>query len=192
MTRVALRNATSADWLDCVLNHFDEFLIDHAANERKASSMAMSLVAHYPDRQLLVSELIELALEELNHFRQVIKIMQQRDLVMTPDEKDLYVNELRQHIRPEPDEYFLDRLLCAAVIEARGEERFTLLADNLKEASLKRFYSNLVKSEAGHHALFLQLANTYFDSETCQTRLVEWETIEATVIEHLPIRSRLH
>lgn len=40
-----LRPSTDA-WLQCVLDNFNEFLIDHAANERKASSMALSLVAH--------------------------------------------------------------------------------------------------------------------------------------------------
>ena len=50
MTREIRLTPSSDAWLECVLANFDEFLIDHAANERKASTMAMSLVAHYPDK----------------------------------------------------------------------------------------------------------------------------------------------
>ena len=93
---------SSDAWVKCVLANFDEFLTDHAANERKASSMAMSLVAHYPDKPDLVREMVDLALEELTHFKQVIRVMQDRGLIMTPDEKDLYVNQMRQHVRGGP------------------------------------------------------------------------------------------
>ena len=44
-------------WLDCVMANFDEFLQDHADCERKASSMAMSFVAKYPDRKEIIPEL---------------------------------------------------------------------------------------------------------------------------------------
>ena len=37
-------------WIEAVLGDFDAFLLDHANCERKASSMAMSFVAKYPDR----------------------------------------------------------------------------------------------------------------------------------------------
>ena len=70
---IELASDSSAAWLECVLQDFDSFLVDHAANERKASAMAMTMVAHYPDRTRLVAEMVDLALEELTHFRQVIK-----------------------------------------------------------------------------------------------------------------------
>jgi tRNA-(ms[2]io[6]A)-hydroxylase len=59
MPLVSLSQPSPNAWLDAVLAAFDEFLIDHAANERKASAMAMSLVAHYPDRQELVTRMID-------------------------------------------------------------------------------------------------------------------------------------
>ena len=192
MTAQIRLTPSSGTWLRCVLANFDEFLIDHAANERKASSMAMSLVAHYPDRPVLVRELVDLALEELNHFRQVVRLMQDRNLIMTPDEKDPYVNQIRQHVRGQTEEYFLDRLLSGAVIEARGEERFRQLAQHLEDEKLKTFYSTLADSERGHHQLFLRLALKYFDEETVNERLIEWIEIEKQVVESIPIRSRLH
>ncbi len=192
MTREIRLTPSSSAWIECVLNNFDEFLIDHAANERKASSVAMSLVAHYPDKPDLVREMIDLALEEMTHFKQVIRLMQERGLVMPPDEKDLYVNQMRNNVRGETDDYFLDRLLSGAVIEARGEERFRQLASHLEDEKLKAFYIALANSEQGHHQLFLQLALQYFSEESVDERLAEWLAIEKNVVENIPIRSRLH
>ena len=192
MTREIRLTPSSDAWLECVLANFDEFLIDHAANERKASTMAMSLVAHYPDKPDLVREMVDLALEELTHFKQVIRLMQERDLCMTPDVKDLYINKMRHHVRGDTQDYFLDRLLSGAVIEARGEERFRQIADQLKDQKLKAFYIALANSEKGHHQLFLRLALQYFDNQVVDKRLAEWIVIEKTVIESTPVRSRLH
>lgn len=192
MTREIMLTPSSGAWLRCVLDNFDEFLIDHAANERKASSMAMSLVAHYPDKPDLVRKMVDLALEELTHFKQVIRLMQERGLVMTPDEKDLYVNQMRSNVHGDTEGYFLDRLLSGAVIEARGEERFRQLASHLEEEKLKAFYIALANSEKGHHQLFLQLALQYFSEEVVDKRLAEWVVIEKKVVENIPVRSRLH
>ena len=192
MTSVTLGMASSDAWLQYVLANFDEFLIDHAANERKASAMAMSLVAHYPDRRELVSSMIDLALEELNHFRQVIRLLQERGLVMIADEKDRYVNQMRSHMHRGPEEYFLDRLLSGALIEARGEERFRLISNSLKDVKLRTFYHTLANSEQGHHELFVRLARQYFDQSAVDQRLGEWVAIEHTIINQLPVRSRLH
>ena len=89
MINLILAIPTSNSWVEKVLANFDDFLLDHAANERKAAMMAMSLVAHYPDRLELMETMINLALEELNHFRQVVRIVNQRSLTLTADEKTL-------------------------------------------------------------------------------------------------------
>ena len=47
------------------MTDFDAFLLDHAACERKASAMAMSMVSHYPDKPDLVMAMADLAIEEL-------------------------------------------------------------------------------------------------------------------------------
>lgn len=188
----SLKSKSSDAWLDAIMNNFDAFLLDHAANERKASSMAMSMVAHYPDKDRLLEAMIDLALEELNHFRQVVKLVRKRGLLLAPDEKDPYVNQLRGSIRRGKQHYFLDRLLSAAVIEARGAERFALIADNIDDEELKIFYAALAKSEASHHLLFIELAHHYFDADEVKTRLSDWLTIETKIIEELPVRARLH
>ena len=180
------------EWLEAVLNDFDEFLIDHAANEKKASAVALSMVSHYPDKPALVLAMVDLALEELNHYRQVLKLMLSRDLIATPDEKDPYVNGIIAKIRRGPDHYFIDRLLSAAVIEARGAERFDLLGGALEDPALARFYNTLARSEQTHHELFIDLAREYFTDQEVGPRWQEWLQIEASVIESLPIRPRLH
>lgn len=192
---ITLIEPTSWQWLSKVLSNFDEFLLDHAANERKASSMAMSMVAHYPDKQKLVAAMIDLALEELNHFRQVFRLSCERGLKLTDDQKDPYVNDLHKHMRrqsKQTNEYLLDRLLAAAVIETRGAERFTLLAENLTDPLLQTFYATLAKSELNHGDLFVHLANHYFSSAQVTERLAEWLVIENTVLQALSIRARLH
>lgn len=191
MTAV-LKAATPMAWVETVLANFDEFLNDHAANERKASAVAMSMVAHYPDKPELLSEMVDLALEELSHYRQVIKLMLANNQTPAPDEKDPYVNQLLSHLRKGSDEYFLDRLLSAAVIEARGAERFGLIAQHHSDQQMKKFYQALEKSEAGHHQLFLDLGNRFFSAEEVQQRWQEWLEIEATTMLAQPIRPRLH
>ena len=80
-------SSTSGKWLRAVQKNFDAFIIDHALNERKASASAMTLVAHYPDRAQLVEVMIELAIEELNHFKQVMKIITSRNLIIENEKK---------------------------------------------------------------------------------------------------------
>ena len=185
--------SSSGEWLQSVQKNFDAFLIDHALNERKASASAMTLVAHYPDRAELVEVMIELAIEELNHFKQVMKIITSRNLIIENEKKDPYVNELRRHMKKSDSEaYLLDRLLSGAVIEARGEERFCLLAENLSDQALRSFYARISASEARHFCLFLDLADKYFHRKTVEDRLSDWIEIEKLAIESLPITNRLH
>lgn len=187
-----LKTHTRTEWVETVLADFDFFLLDHAANERKASAMAMSMVAHYPDRTLLVSQMIDLALEEMNHFRQVYRLIEARGLHLVSDDKDPYVNRLRGRFQKESEAYFLDRLLASAVIEARGAERFELLAQALKDPKTAKFYEVLARSEAEHKNLFIELAAHYFDEASIGPRLDYWLEIEAEIIDTLPITPRLH
>ena len=133
MTDTPLKHASPPGWVRAVMDDFDHFLLDHAAAEKKASGMALSMVSHYPDRTRLVAAMTDLAVEEMVHFREVVKLVQNRGLVLGADEKDPYVNAIRALIRQGSDVYLLDRLLTAGVIEARGAERFGLVAEALPE-----------------------------------------------------------
>ena len=65
---------TSPGWVDAVMADVPAFLQDHADCERKASAMAMSLVAKYPNRLEIIPELIATGVEELEHFQQVYEL----------------------------------------------------------------------------------------------------------------------
>ena len=92
--------------------------------------------------------------------------------IIENEKKDPYVNELRRHMKKsDSGAYLLDRLLSGAVIEARGEERFNLLAKNLSDQALRSFYSRISASEARHFCLFLDLADKYFHRKTVEDRL---------------------
>ena len=187
-----LRHQTPQQWVETVLNDFDCFLNDHAQAEKKASGMAMSMLSHYPDKPALVSAMVDLSIEELAHFREVIKLMQARGLQLGNDEKDPYINHIRSLIRKGTEQYMLDRLLTAAIIEARGCERFGLIGQYHSDPALKDFYQRIAESEAKHHMLFIELAALYFDQGIIEQRLDELLTEEAAIVHSLPLRAALH
>ncbi len=187
-----LKIKTDPRWIEVVMADFDHFLLDHASCEKKASSMAMTLISHYPDRSDLVSVMTDLAVEELNHFKEVVKHIQARSLVLKPDEKDPYVTALFQHTRKGSDAYFLDRLILASIIEARGHERFGLVAEALVPGPLQQFYKAITASEGRHLHLFMELALTYFDRGEVESRTEALLDIEADILCALPLRPALH
>ena len=164
-----LRVPSSSHWLQAVVDHFDEFLLDHAACERKASGNALSLVAHYPDRLELVSEMIQLAREELDHFGQVYEVIAARGLQLAPDRKDAYLRALRRRVRNGREHYFLDRLLIAGIAEARGCEPVvlprTMIYPGMPFHALPEVHGrirNSVRYEApGYFAVQRELVSTF-------------------------------
>ena len=187
-----LRTRTAHEWTSVVLEDFDAFLVDHAACERKASANALKLVSHYSDRTVLVRELIPFAQEELQHYAQVMEIILDRGLPSRPDEKDPYVGALMKLIRRGPEQYFLDRMLIFGIVEARGCERFGMVAEALEPGPLKEFYANITRSEARHHGLFVRLAREYFSLARVQARLDELLDAEAKIVAKLPLRPAVH
>ena len=187
-----LRYITPAAWTEAVLSDFDSFLLDHATAEKKASGMAVSMLSHYPDRTELVTAMADLAIEELTHYREVLRWIHQRGLTTGPDQKDPYVGEFRKSLRQGREEYLLDRLLTASIIEARGAERFAMVAAALEVGPLKKFYQSIARSEERHFELFLALAHKYLKPVTVEQRWDELLDIEAMLVAQLPIRAALH
>ena len=187
-----LRYPTPPAWVAAVMADFDSFLLDHAAAEKKASGMAISMLSHYPDRVELVAAMADLAVEELSHYREVVKWIHRRGLLTAADEKDPYVLAFRKAIRRGREAYLLDRLLTASIIEARGAERFALVAETLEPGPLKTFYRSIARSEARHYQLFLELARRYIDEAVIAQRWNELLDIEAAIVADLPIRAALH
>ena len=187
-----LLSPTSPGWLDAVLANFDDFLRDHASAEKKASGMAINMISHYPDRTRLVEVMTDLAIEELTHYREVVKLLHQRGQHPGADEKDPYVTQLRKSIRKGADAYFLDQLLIAGIIEARGAERFGLIGDALPSGKLKTFYRAIARSEMRHYETFFELAGLYFPRADIDQRVACLLRTEAAICADLPHRAALH
>lgn len=180
-------------WIQAVIGDFDNFLRDHADCERKASATALSLVAKYPDRKEILPELIDIAIEELDHFKQVYALMEPRGISLAHQiPEDPYIKALLGRMHSGILERFLDRLLIASVVETRGAERFHLVADALEDPELKKFYKMLWISEARHGDVYVKMALNYFDEDKVYGRLYWWVEQEGSIIESLEIRPALH
>ena len=184
--------ATPEEWTEAVFSDFDAFLLDHANCERKASALAMSLVVKYPDRKHIVGGLIDLAQEELQHFREVFALIETRGLTLARDEPDPYVNDLLANARHGRDERFIDRMLISSVVECRGAERFGILANALESGELQDFYDRLWKAETKHGHLFVHLLLQDYPEEIIYPRLEELMRCEAQIIRKLELRPALH
>lgn len=188
-----LRHATPSEWVQVACADLDSFLRDHAANERKVSGAAIWLAVHFPTHDELVAAMIDLAREELEHFKDVYGYLRQRGVGLGQDAPDPYMTRMHELIRKRVTRlHLLDRLLVFGVVEARGCERFRLMGEGLPEGELKTFYRGLVGSEARHHALFLRLARLYYPAETVAARLDEVLAAEAEISRNLPLRPALH
>lgn len=187
-----LATPTPAAWLAVVLADFDAFLLDHAACERKASATGMAFVVRYPDRRELLAPMIAFAREELEHFEQVYALIEARGLTLAPDRKDPYLEPLIRWVRGGRDERLLDRLVMGGVVEARGCERFGLVAEALPAGELKDFYTELTRSEARHVGLFHRLARQLFPAAQVEARVRDLLALEAEVIIGLELRPALH
>lgn len=157
---------TPQAWLDeaVKLSNLDLLLIDHANCEKKAASMAMTLIYRCSDKFDLLNKMSKLAREELRHFEQVLAIMKKRDIVYKSVSASSYASKLHQYVRTWEPARLSDSLIIGAIIEARSCERFAALAPLLDE-ELKAFYLSLLKSEARHYQDYLNLAKKYADEK---------------------------
>jgi tRNA-(ms[2]io[6]A)-hydroxylase len=179
-------------WLAAVLDNFETFLQDHASCEKKASGMAMSMASHYPDKPELLSAMADLAVEELTHYREVIRLMQQRGIIPAADTKDPYINLLNRQVRKGADVFLMDRLLIGAIVERRGAERFACIAQAVTDPQLTKFYQAIAASEARHWTLFYNLAWNHCDQPSVAERFVQLSELEADMMLSLPARAALH
>ena len=119
-----LKCPSPTQWIEAVMQDFDHFLVDHAAAEKKAAGMAMSMVSHYPDKPELVKTMVDLAIEEMCHFREVTQLIYDREIQLGSDEKDPYINELRTQTGQGKNTYLLDRLILGAIIRSSWSRTF--------------------------------------------------------------------
>lgn len=196
---LGLQLPTDPRWANLAAKQIDEILTDHAYCEQKAASTCISLIQSFPELNRLVNELAPVVTEEWGHFRLVLKQLQKRGLSLGRQRKDDYVHALIAFVKrtkgQSREEVLLDKLLMAALIEARSCERFKLLWHYFEDhdEELSAFYKDLMIAEANHYTMFLNLAKEYIAEDTVNKRWKEWLDYEAEVLREFELRGdRVH
>ena len=192
--------ATPEAWLQEAVRQRDLLVIDHANCEKKAASTALALMFTYAEDERLTLQLSRLAREELRHFEQVDKLMQQLAVPAMRMPAGRYAAELRRGLATGSALRKVDLMLAGALIEARSCERFELLAPRLP-APLGGFYGDLAVAERRHHELYLQLgreAAAAIDPDPAavealvSTRLAQLSALEADLATRPDVQFRFH
>lgn len=191
MSAATLALRTPVEWVARVAREPLALLADHAHCELKAAASAQALVARNPDQVELVDALGAVVVEELEHFRAVAALLRARGGRVGPASRSPYAEGLHARAALGRREPLLDRLVVSFLIEARSLERFRLLARHLEDGELAALYRSLVRSEAGHRALFLRLARALFPA-TVERRLAELCAAEAELLAGLSFAPRMH
>lgn len=191
---LGLKLPTDPRWVNIVEKNIEEILTDHAFCEQKAASTAISFIVQFPEHTELVQEMTALVKEEISHFKMVHDKIVARGWVLGRDRKDEYVNKLMTFFPKGGSriEFLVNRLLYAALIEARSCERFRLLSQELQEPELREFYRNLMVSEANHYTMFLGFARKYQDVEIVNKKWQDLLEFEAQIMKDLGTQQTIH
>ncbi|MFP6678493.1 MAG: tRNA-(ms[2]io[6]A)-hydroxylase [Pirellulaceae bacterium] len=185
--------ATSPErWLHQVRDHLDEILIDHAHCEKKAAGTAMNLMFAYVENEQLCRDMTEIVKEELDHFHLVIELLKGRGIRFRRLKPSAYGRRLNELIRKMEPQRAVDRLLVAALIEARSCERFDLLRQHVGDPQLADFYDSLFETEARHHSTYIRLAHLFTTVENVEERLDVLAEAEARIIMEGEEMPRMH
>ena len=191
---LGLKLLTDPRWANIAESNLEEILTDHAWCEQKAATNAITLIANNSEHMELVEQLTVIALEELQHFQMVVDIIKKRGYTLGRERKDDYVGRLVKFSRRDGSRNtaFIDRLLFAAMIEARSCERFRVLSQNIKDPELAQFYHELMVSEAGHYTVFLNFARKYAIDVDVEKRWKEWLEFEGALIQGFGNKEAIH
>jgi|TARA_B100000513_G_scaffold160788_2_gene77855 tRNA-(ms[2]io[6]A)-hydroxylase len=191
---LGLKLPTDPRWVKLVEQNISEILTDHAWCEQKAASNAISTIVRYPDLTDMVEELTAIAQEEMEHFGMVLEKIKARGFTLGHERKDDYVGQLSKFIKRggSREGQIVDRLLFAAMIEARSCERFKMLSERIEDADLAEFYRELMISEAGHYTTFLKLARKYGGGIDVDARWQECLEFEADIIQNYGKKETMH
>lgn len=187
-----LQSASPARWLGQVDRDLEAVLIDHAHCEKKAAGTAMSLIFAYGGHVELARELADIVVEELDHFRQVLDLLERRGIRYRALKPSHYGRRLNELVRGGEPARAVDRLLIAGLIEARSCERFALLRDHVPDDELQAFYGSLFESEARHHSTYIRLAALFADPADVHSRLEALAAAEAAIIAEGDDLPRMH
>ncbi|EDM35139.1 hydroxylase for synthesis of 2-methylthio-cis-ribozeatin in tRNA [Pedobacter sp. BAL39] len=191
---LGLKLLTDPRWANIAESNLEEILTDHAWCEQKAATNAITLITNNSEHLDLVEELTAIAIEELQHFQMVVDIIRKRGYTLGRERKDDYVGRLAKFCKKDGsrNNSFIDRLLFAAMIEARSCERFRVLSQHINDAELSKFYHDLMVSEAGHYTTFLNFARKYTIDVDVDKRWKEWLDFEGELIQSFGNKEAIH
>ncbi|TYP99256.1 tRNA-(ms[2]io[6]A)-hydroxylase [Tenacibaculum adriaticum] len=191
---LGLQFETETSWVDVAKNGLEQLLIDHAFAEQKAAANAMSITINYSEETELVRDMMDIAIEEMEHFKMVHELMIKRGMILGQATKNDYALKLQKFFTKTHDrtEALIQRLLVAALIEARSCERFKVFAENMKDEELCEFYRDLMISEANHYTLFLGYARKYMNREIVDKKWNDLLAYEAEIMKNRGNLAKVH
>lgn len=191
---LGLQFETATSWVEVAKNGLEQLMTDHAFAEQKASANAISIIINYSEETEMVKDMTEIAIEELEHFQMVHELMIKRGFVLGQASKNDYALNLQQFFPKTKDRTvaLINRLLVAALIEARSCERFKVFADNMEDEELSKFYLDLMISEANHYTLFLGYARKYMDREIVDKKWNDLLAFEAEMMKNRGKMAKVH
>ncbi len=191
---LGLKLRTDPRWAKLVESNLEEILTDHAWCEQKAAINAMNLITQNPERTEMVTDLLVIVQEEMAHFQSVHEIIKARGFKLNRQPKDDYVQDLFKFLKKDGSrlESLIDRLLFAALIEARSCERFRVLSENIRDQELAQFYRDLQISEANHFTLFLGYARQFGAGMDVDSRWNAWLEFEDSIIVNYGKKETVH
>jgi tRNA-(ms[2]io[6]A)-hydroxylase len=194
---LGLKMATDPRWVNVVEKNLEDILVDHAYCEQKAASNAISIILSYPSYNDLVKCMTEICQEEMMHFNMVHQLLISRGFTLGFERKDPYVNDLsiflkRNKTNSSPEGLFVNRMLFAAMIEARSCERFKILSEQLQDEELRSFYRGLMESEARHYTTFIGFAKKYSGGIDVDQNWQEFLQFEAELMKKYGSYQSIH
>ncbi|NNC70284.1 MAG: tRNA-(ms[2]io[6]A)-hydroxylase [Flavobacteriaceae bacterium] len=191
---LGLKFETETSWAEIAESDLQQILTDHAFAEQKAASNAVSIIINYPEETQLVTDMADIALEEMEHFKMVHELMKARGMALGREQRNDYVLHLHKFFEKSRDRkvQLVHRLLYAALIEARSCERFKVFSENLEDRELSKFYKELMISEANHYTLFLRYARTYLDRKIVDKKWRDLLAYEADFMKSRGMKAKVH
>ncbi len=191
---LGLQFETKTSWADIAKDNLQQILTDHAFLEQKAASNAVSIIINYSEETELVQSMSEIAIEEMEHFKMVHDFMVKRGMVLGREQKNDYAIQLQKFFTKTKDRTnaLVQRLLIAALIEARSCERFKVFSENMEDEELSKFYNDLMISEANHYTVFLGFARKYQDRKIVDEKWEALVAFEAEMMRNRGNSAKIH
>ncbi len=191
---LGLKFETETSWAEIAKDDLQQILTDHAFAEQKAASNAVSIIINYSEETEMVKAMSDIAIEEMEHFKMVHLLMIKRGMVLGREQKNDYAKHLHGFFTKTKDrlDALIQRLLIAALIEARSCERFKVFSENLEDRELSDFYKELMVSEANHYTTFLGFARQYQDRKVVDKKWQGLLDYEAEFMKKRGVKPKVH